>query len=79
MPKVSDLFFDHYSNGNHHRNEIKMHVISKFMIATTLGGIDIDVNKYNAIELEKITRRYATELFTKKIMSPESDVPGPDM
>ncbi|KAG2386557.1 hypothetical protein C9374_002301 [Naegleria lovaniensis] len=43
------------------------------------GGIDIDVNDYNSIELEKITRRYATELFTRQYMSPEVDVPGPDI
>ncbi|KAL9641996.1 hypothetical protein ABK040_004052 [Willaertia magna] len=43
------------------------------------GGIDIDVTKYNAIELEKITRRYATELFTRGVMGPEIDVPGPDI
>jgi glutamate dehydrogenase (NAD(P)+) len=42
------------------------------------GAVRIDATKYSAGELERVTRRYTYELFTKNLIGPGVDVPAPD-
>jgi len=42
------------------------------------GGIAIDTNQYSADEIERITRRYASELIQRGLVGPAQDVPAPD-
>ncbi len=41
------------------------------------GGVIVDPRKLSVHELERLTRRYATEIST--IIGPESDIPAPDV
>jgi glutamate dehydrogenase (NAD(P)+) len=41
------------------------------------GGVRCDPNRLSAAELERLTRRYAAELFL--VIGPERDIPAPDM
>lgn len=42
------------------------------------GGIKINPRNYTPSQLERITRRYATELIKKNFIGPAIDVPAPD-
>jgi glutamate dehydrogenase (NAD(P)+) len=41
------------------------------------GGVRVDPNRLSPGELERVTRRYATEIFP--IIGPDRDIPAPDM
>src|SRR5436309_1830360 len=43
------------------------------------GGIRFNPKKYNAEQLEKITRRFTAELIRKEYLGPGENVPGPDV
>lgn len=43
------------------------------------GAVRIDPEKYSVDELERVTRRFTYELFSKNLIGPGMDVPAPDM
>src|SRR5689334_9080679 len=42
------------------------------------GGIRINPSKYNVKQMERVTRRYTSELIKKNMIGPGIDVPAPD-
>ncbi len=42
------------------------------------GGVRIDPRAHSPAELERLTRRYTSELFHKRMIAPSLDVPAPD-
>ncbi len=42
------------------------------------GGVRVDRTQYSKRELERLTRRYAYEIYRKNLMGPGLDVPAPD-
>ncbi len=42
------------------------------------GGIKINPKNYSVVDLERITRRYTSELIKKNFIGPGNDVPAPD-
>jgi glutamate dehydrogenase (NAD(P)+) len=43
------------------------------------GAVRVDPAKYSVDELERVTRRFTYELFSKNLIGPGMDVPAPDM
>jgi glutamate dehydrogenase (NAD(P)+) len=43
------------------------------------GGVRFNPKKYNAEQIEKITRRFTSELIRKEYIGPGENVPGPDV
>ncbi len=43
------------------------------------GGVCVDPRKRNAAFLERVTRRYTSELIEKRFIGPDVDVPAPDV
>ena len=43
------------------------------------GAIQVDTKRYNAEQLERVTRRYTHELIKKNFIGPAVDVPAPDL
>lgn len=43
------------------------------------GGVKIDPKKFDRSDLQRITRRYTTEMLKKNMIGPGIDVPAPDM
>lgn len=42
------------------------------------GGVCVDPKKHSLLEVERITRRYTTELNRRNLIGPGTDVPAPD-
>src|ERR1700760_463337 len=62
---------------SHHKTPCKGGI--RFALSVNLDeGIAIDPKEYSAYELEKITRRYTSELIKKNFIGPGTDVPAPD-
>lgn len=43
------------------------------------GGVRFNPSKYTPVQVERITRRYTSELIRKGFIGPGEDVPGPDV
>ena len=54
-----------------------MRSLSTFPYGGAKGGIAIDPRAYSAPELERLTRRYTSEIFP--IIGPDHDIPAPDI
>lgn len=59
-------------------NTLKLAVVD-LPLGGSGGGIDVDPSELSITEFEQLLRRYSEALFTRDMMSPAIDVPGPEM